>query len=152
MLILHEPKCGELWFKQSMMEDFETMAYNHAFGGTIPFPKEKWKPWHEHWIKNHENKRYYRYLKNEQGAFVGEISYHYDSGIYLADVIIHSKHRKKGYGTEALSLLCKAAKENGLSALHDNIVIDNPAIGLFLKQGFFEEYSTEEFIFLKKEL
>ena len=47
-----------------MMADLETMSYNHAWGGTIPFPEQKWKDWYDYWLKNHENKRYYRYLKN----------------------------------------------------------------------------------------
>lgn len=36
--------------------------------------------------------------------------------------------------------------------IHGNIAIDNPAIILFLKHGFVEEYPTEEKIILKKEL
>ena len=49
-------------------------------------------------------------------------------------------------------MLCSAAKENGISALYDDIAIDNPAIGLFLRHGFVEENRTEEKIFLRKEL
>ena len=37
------PKFEDLWFRQTMMADPETMAYNHAWGGTIPFPEEHWK-------------------------------------------------------------------------------------------------------------
>ena len=29
------PKFEDLWFRQTMMADPETMAYNHAWGGTI---------------------------------------------------------------------------------------------------------------------
>ena len=36
--------------------------------------------------------------------------------------------------------------------LHDDIAIDNPAIRLFLKAGFYEEYRTDEIIMLKKDL
>ena len=69
-----------------------------------------------------------------------------------ANVIIYSKYRKKGYGSEALNLLCSMAKNNGISVLYDDIAIDNSAITLFLKHGFVEEYRTEEKIVLKKEL
>ncbi len=58
----------------------------------------------------------------------------------------------KGYGGEALKMLCLAAKENGVAVLYDDIAIDNPAIGLFLDHGFSEEYRTEEKIMLKREL
>ena len=103
-----------------------------------------------YWIACHEDKRYYRYLKNEDGQFVGEIAYHYDAETQheIADVIIYSKYRRKGYGSEALDLLCFVAKNNGISVLYDDIAIDNPAITLFLKHGFVEEYRTEEKIIL----
>ena len=38
MLELYEPYIKDLWFKEKMMGDEQTMAYNHAYGGTIPFP------------------------------------------------------------------------------------------------------------------
>ena len=153
MLELVVPKLEDMWFRESLLADEETMSYNHAWGGTIPFPKERWQEWYDYWIINHENKRYYRYLKNEN-EFVGEISYHYDSKYdgYVADVIVFSKYRGKGYGTIGLEMLCAKAKENGVTILYDDIAIDNPAISLFLKEGFKEQYRTNEIILLKKEL
>ncbi|MBR6381179.1 MAG: GNAT family N-acetyltransferase [Lachnospiraceae bacterium] len=147
------PALEELWFRESLLADEETMAYNHAWGGTIAFPRERWQDWYDWWIAHPENERYYRYLKTAQG-FVGEIAYHYDPEYdgYVADVIVLAKYRGKGYGAAGLELLCKAAKENGITALYDDIAIDNPAIALFLKQGFRELYRTEEKIVLKKEL
>jgi RimJ/RimL family protein N-acetyltransferase len=149
-LLLYE----DLWFRQMMLADEDTMSYNHAWGGTIPWPEDKWSGWYNYWIACNEDKRYYRYLKNEDGQFVGEIAYHYDAETQheIADVIIYSKYRRKGYGSEALDLLCFVAKNNGISVLYDDIAIDNPAITLFLKHGFVEEYRTEEKIILKKEL
>ncbi len=154
MLTLYKPKFEDLWFRQMMLSDEDTMSYNHAWGGTIPWPEDQWKDWYDHWIVNHNCKRYYRYLKNQDGQYVGEIAYHYDADIHhaTANVIIYSLYRRKGYGSEALELLCSAAKNNGIKVLYDDIAIDNPAIGLFLEHGFTEEYRTEEKIFLKKEL
>ena len=154
MLTLYKPKYEDLWFRQMMLADEDTMSYNRAWGGTIPWPKDHWKDWYDDWIIDHNGKRYYRYLKNDDGQFVGEIAYHYDTDIQheTANVIICSRFRGKGYGSEALDLLCSAAKNNGISVLYDDIAIDNPAIGLFLIHGFAEEYRTEEKIYLKKEL
>lgn len=154
MLTLHEPQYEDLWFRKMMLADEETMSYNHAWGGTIPWPEEKWSGWYDHWITCHEGKRYYRYLKNKDDQYVGEIAYYYDAEMQLeiASVIIYSKFRKNGYGSEALDLLCSMAKNNGVSILYDDIAIDNPAIKLFLKHGFVEESRTEEKIILKKEL
>ena len=154
MLTLYKPTYEDLWFRQMMLADEETMSYNHAWGGTIPWPEDQWKDWYDAWITNHDNKRYYRYLKNDDGQFVGEIAYHYDADIQqeIANVIIYSKYRRKGYGGKALELLCSAAKNNGITVLNDDIAIDNPAVKLFLEHGFTEEYRTEEIIYLKKVL
>ncbi|MCR4584763.1 MAG: GNAT family N-acetyltransferase [Lachnospiraceae bacterium] len=147
------PALEDMWFRESLLADEETMSYNHAWGGTIAFPKEKWQDWYDCWVVDHENRRYYQYLKDENG-FVGEIAYHYDPEYEgcVADVIIHSKYRGRGYGARGLELLCAAAKENGVDVLYDDIAIDNTAAGLFLKQGFYEEYRTEDKIILKKNL
>ena len=79
MIKFYIPKKEDLWFRQMFMADEETMSYNHDWGGTIPFPKERWNDWYDRWITN-------------------------------------------------------------------------PAIRLFLKNGFCEEYRTKEIIMLKKEL
>ena len=153
MIELVIPTLEDLWFRKKLLADEETMSYNHAWGGTISFPEEKWQNWYDHWVMKHENKRYYRYLKDENG-FVGEIAYHYDPEYdgYVADVIIFSQYRGRGYGAQGLELLCNAAKENGIRVLYDDIAIDNTAINLFKKQGFYEVCRTEEKIILKKDL
>ena len=154
MLTVYEPKYEDLWFRQMMMADEETMSYNHAWGGTIPFPEEDWQEWYDCQIINSRGRRYYRYLKDEVGSYIGEIAYHYDSDIggYIANVIICSAFRGKGYGSRALDILCDIAKENGITVLYDDIAIDNPAITMFLKHGFTEEYRADEIIMLKKDL
>ena len=155
MIVLHEPSLSELWFRERFLGDPETMSYNHAWGGVIPFPREKWAGWYEHWVAGHEDKRFYRYLKDtESGLFMGEIAYHWDEdrNIWLANVIVAAEYRGRGYGTEGLQLLCRAAAERGIEVLYDDIAIDNPSVGLFLKAGFTEAYRTEEVIMLKKEL
>lgn len=154
MIQFYVPKYEDLWFRQMFMADEETMSYNHNWGGTIPF-LEEWNDWYDYWIVNPDGKRFYRYLLNESNnEFVGEAAYHYDEKrkITVADIIVYAKHRGKGFGKQGLQMLCEAAKENGVSTLYDDIAIDNPAIRLFLKTGFCEEYRTEEIIMLKKEL
>ncbi|MBD3948356.1 GNAT family N-acetyltransferase [Tuanshanicoccus lijuaniae] len=154
MLNTVKPSIEELWFKQQMMADEETMAYNHAWGGTIPFPKEQWQNWYDAWMTGDESQHYYRYLQDESGNFVGEIAYHfvkeYDG--FVADIIIHSKYRRKGYGSQGLTLLCAAAKQHGITELYDDLAIDNPSVNLFLKHGFSEVYRTNEIILVKKDL
>lgn len=150
---LYIPQPEELWFKETMLSDTQTMSYNHAYGGTIPFPKEKWASWYDKWLINCGKERFYRYIKNN-GTFVGEVAYHRDPQrkIYLADVIVYAPFRGMGYGTEALKLLCEAAKDHGIDALYDDIAIDNPSIALFTKCGFQVVLRSEEYILVKKEL
>lgn len=155
MVALHIPTLKDLWFRQQFLSDSETMSYNHAWGGTIDFPENKWTNWYDFWVRNPENKRFYRYLmKADSNLFVGEAAYHYDEkrNIFIADIIIPAQYRGQGYGRAGLTLLCEAAKNNGIEVLYDDIAIDNPAVDLFLKNGFCEEYRTDEIIMLKKNL
>lgn len=153
-MTLHTPTLDDLWFKEALLADPETMSYNHAYGSTISLPREKWAAWYDRWISHHEGKRFYRYLMREDGTFVGEIAYRLDEerGIYIADVIVHAKYRGRGYGRIGLELLCQDAKSGGVTVLYDDIAIDNPAVTLFLRCGFTEEYRTDEIIMLKKQL
>lgn len=85
---------------------------------------------------------------------IGETAYHFDEEreIHIADIIVYAKYRGKGFKEQGLRLLCEAAKANGVEILYDNIAVDNQAIKLFLKLGFYEEYRTDEIIMLKKTL
>ena len=92
----YRPQLEELWFRESLMADPETMSYNDAWGGTIPFPREKWAGWYESWVKN-PRKCFYRYITSGKSrSFVGEAAYHYDDDLqlYLADVIISARCRR----------------------------------------------------------
>ncbi len=152
---LYTPSYEDLWFRQRLLADAATMSYNHAWGGTIDFPESRWKDWFNYWMEAPAGKRFYRYLRDiAANCFVGEIAYHYDGerSLFIADIIVAAEHRSKGYGTAGLALLCGAAKQNGIQLLYDDIAIDNPAISLFLRVGFREEYRTDQIVMLKKEL
>ncbi len=153
-LALYEPRFEDLWFRRAMLADEATMAYNRAWGGTIDFPESRWAAWYDRWVANPEGRRFYRYLQNEAGEFVGEIAWHHDAerDIHLADVIVFAPFRGRGYGRQGLRLLCRAAKEAGLSRLYDDIAADNPALSLFLEEGFEEQGRTADSIMLKKTL
>ena len=153
-LTLYRPELDELIYREKWLNDPETMAYNHAYGGTIPFPRERWADWHAWWIED-EGERYYRYLRlGDSGEFVGNISYHYDEefGEYECEVLIYAPYRGRGFGRQGLTLLCEAAKANGVKRMVDNIAIDNPAAAMFLRGGFRERGRTEELIILEKDL
>lgn len=155
MLRLYKPKLDELWFRQEILADPDTMSYNKKWGGTISFPQEKWSSWYNYWVEKSGNKRFYRYLLNTTlNQFVGEVAYHYDESqdIFLCDIIVYAKYRGNGYGTEGLKLLCEAAKENEITILYDNIAADNPSVSLFLKNGFSIDYQTDDIVMVKRVL
>ena len=39
MIEIYKPRFDELWFKHSLMADEDTVLYNRAWGGTLPFRK-----------------------------------------------------------------------------------------------------------------
>lgn len=155
MLTLYKPRPEALDFRARLLADEATMAYNRAWGGTIAFPPERWADWAARWLDAPEAERFYRYLRDaETGEDVGEAAYHRDAehGIYLCDVIVHAAFRGRGCGAAGLRLLCAAARANGLPALWDNIAADNPAVGMFLKQGFTVAKRDAEAVWVVKEL
>ena len=151
----YKPELDDLWFKRRLLSDPETMRYNQAWGGVIPFPRDQWEAWLERWVRCEDGKRFYRYITIDRSRmFVGEAAYHYDeaSGAWLADVIILGRERGKGYGRAGLRLLCEAAQRNGIAVLKDKIAADNPAVQLFLEEGFEVEARTEQSILVAKTL
>ena len=62
MLRLVVPSLEDLWFREKLINDEKTMEYNKKWGGTIPFPKNKWKAWYDYWVRNPDSKRFYRYI------------------------------------------------------------------------------------------
>lgn len=136
-LVLYKPKLAELTFRQELLSDPETMAYNHVYGGCISFGKERWLDWYARWM--HEPDHFYRYLYDPQRqCWVGEVAWHYDMEMdkYMLDVIVKASERNRGYGRAGLALLCQAAKEAGLRVVYDLLASDNPSLHLFLDSGF----------------
>lgn len=153
MLRLYKPTLEEMWFRQELLSDPDTMSYNHAWGGVVSFPKEKWQGWYRDWLIENGNKRFYRYLQNiATDQFLGEAAYHFDDARkrYICDIIVSAKYRGNGYGTEGLLLLCEAAKENGVAILYDDIASDNPSVRLFLRNGFTIDFQTDTVVMVKK--
>ena len=54
----------------------------------------------------------------------------------MINIIIDNRYRNMGIGNTTLNLLIDDAKQNGINELYDEIVIDNPSINLFIKNGF----------------
>lgn len=70
MIKIYIPKYKDLWFREMLLSDSDTMSYNNAWGGTIDFSESKWQRWYNCWIENPDGKRFYRYLVNENNEFI----------------------------------------------------------------------------------
>ena len=150
-LTLYAPTLDDLWFRESLLSDPKTMSYNDAWGGTIEFSKESWSDWYNIWLNENDTTHFYRYLKAKK-RFVGEVAYHFNDDKCMLDIIIHHKYRKRGYGTQGLTLLLDEIRKRNIEEVYDDIAIDNDGIKLFLNFGFEELYRTKDIIMLKKDL
>lgn len=151
-LKLHTPSIREMEYRQKLLAQPETMAYNrglaldaegyHPDTGCIDFPVQDWRYWRDVWLWR-EPSRFSAYLLDEDtGEFVGEACYYYDmeSGAHGTGVIIESKHRGKGYGTQALRLLAERAfRQDEVETLIAELPLNREnAIRMYLSAGFRE--------------
>ena len=149
-LELYIPKLSELWFRQKMMSDPETMSYNanwdvgwdgyHRETGCIDFPEPEWAEWHEYWTDN-EPDRFYAYIKRgSDGAWIGELSFHYtqENDWWDMGIVIHAPYRGKGYAVPALCLMLDHAfRDCGIVRLHNDFEVTRPmGLKTHLAAGF----------------
>lgn len=149
-LFLHIPEYGELWYRQKIMRDPETMSYNKGYDmefegydkatGCIAFPKQEWADWYAYFVRN-EPQRFYAYVaRKEDGAWIGEVNVHKDpdAGRYEMGIVLEAGYRGKGYAEEALRLLLKHAfEEMGADKVHNGFEAERTAaVRAHLAAGF----------------
>ena len=124
-LQLYIPRPEDGWFYVNIMTDPATMAYNAPWfppDGCIPHPEKEWKTLLETWI-GHEPERFYAYLqRTDDGAFVGDVNFHYtpERDWWDMGIVIYAPERGRGYGREGLRLLAdRAFRVAGVSRLHN---------------------------------
>lgn len=155
-LKLHTPSIREMEYRQKLLAQPETMAYNRgqmldAEGydcatGCIDFPIADWRYWRDVWLWR-EPSRYSAYILDEEtGEFVGEVCYYYDmeADAHGTGIIVEHCHRRHGYGTAALRLLAEHAFAHPEV---DRLFVDLPhdrddAIRMYLTAGFRETMSA----------
>ena len=117
---LYKPKFEDLWFREAITSDPDTVRFTCKSGDAVPLLQDEWGKWYELWVKN-PDKRFYRYITTGKSrSFVGEVSYFYDEQqeIWLAAISICAIYRGQGYESAALRLLCAAAREAGIPEKH----------------------------------
>lgn len=149
-LHLHIPSCGELRYRQKIMQDPDTMSYNKGYDlnfegydkttGCIAFPEREWAGWHAGFI-GREPRCFYAYIVREaDGEFIGEVNVHRntDAGWYEMGIVLEAKYRGKGYAVDALRLLLQHAfEEMDADAVHNEFEVErSAAVKTHLSAGF----------------
>ncbi len=118
---LHVPRLTEMEYRQNLLAQPETMAYNRGRAidaegydpatGCIQFPRADWRYWRQIWLLN-EPDFFSAYIRdNDRQCFVGEVCYFYDgeTQAHIAGILIEARHRGKGYCAEGLRALADQA-------------------------------------------
>lgn len=149
-LTLHVPRRDELWFRQSLLSDPATMAYNAPWfppDGCMDFPESEWYDFCDWWI-GHEPDRFYAYLRRiSDGVFVGEVNYHRPADCEHWDmgIVVSAAYRGSGYGVEGLRLLVKHAfLDDGVTCLQNDFEITRTAAYRIHRVVGFRETGTED--------
>ena len=147
-LELYIPRPEDGWFYVKMMSDPATMAYNAPWfppDGCIPEPESEWLGLMANWIGK-APERFYGFLKRKSdGAFVGDVNYHYNPEQDWCDmgIVIYAPERGKGYGTEGLRLLLdRAFRVDGVARLHNEFETTREAGYRIHKAAGFREVGT----------
>ena len=151
-LELYIPNYEDLWFYQKMMSDPETMSYNagwdidfvgyHKDTGCIDYTDDILPGWYENWIGN-EPERFYAYIKRSfDGAWIGDVNFHYtpEKDWWDMGIVLYAPYRGKGYAVPALKLLLNQAfRVWGVSRLHNDFETTRDAAwAIHRKVGFKE--------------
>lgn len=133
---LYVPKLEDLWFYQKMIADPETMSYNanwdvdyggyHRDTGCIDFPREEWADWYAQ-VVGREPEQFYAYIRRgSDGAWIGDISFHYtpEKDWWDMGIVIYAPYRGKGYAVPALRLMLDHAfRSCGVTRLHNDFEV-----------------------------
>ena len=154
---LYTPKRDELDYRAHVMSDPATMHYNrnqqidcpcyHKDTGCIDFPESDRDEWFAAWI-GREPERFYAYVKDEEGQFIGEVSARLEDGVYKIGVVIESRFRGCGYGDEALGALLEVLFEKfGAEVVENEFEFQrNPAARMHRRAHFTPIYEREAFV------
>ena len=127
------------------------MEYNNQWGGTVPFPKEKWQLFYDDFTTN--NDRFYFHIYNLDNVFIGEVSTKFSSRFNSCILNIKIKHQFRGnnHGSDALdAFLDFVFIEIEVDRICDNVGLNSiTGIRLLKSFGFLEQYKTSEFVLLE---
>ncbi len=102
---IKQPEYSEMAYVSELWSDEATME---GIGGVFNFSEDKWEPFYKKMVSPSDGKNFYCLIYNNKDIPVGEVSFHgYDLVTKTArfNIKVHDKHRRRGYGKEAINLL-----------------------------------------------
>ena len=153
MMALRAPGLRDMAYRQKLLSDPDTMAYNRGldFGGApgyhpetgcIDFPREDWRYWRQVWLLNEPQFFSALLFDTKRDCPVGEVTYYYDgeTDAHIAGILIEHLHRGRGRCAEGLRLLIEHAfAREDIHVLRAEISGDNlPALKGYRRAGFHE--------------
>lgn len=131
-LALYIPRLEDLWFRQKMLSDPDTMSYNANWNvsydgyrrdtGCIDFPESQWADWYAGWIGQEDC--FYAYIRRcSDGAWIGDVNFHYtpEKDWWDMGIVICAPYRGMGYATPAMKLMLEQAfRVRGINRLHND--------------------------------
>lgn len=140
---LYIPGRKDLWFREKMLSDPDTMSYNAPWfppNGCIGFPESSWDMWYEEWIGK-EPERFYAYLcHTDDDTFIGEVDFYHneENSWWDMGIVLYAPYRGKGYAEQGLNLLLyRAFALDKIDCLHNDFESSREAAyHLHLKAGF----------------
>ncbi|MFT8392078.1 MAG: GNAT family N-acetyltransferase [Sporolactobacillus sp.] len=117
LVSFHCPAYQELAYRQQLLAQPETMAYNRGYHlkmtnydnetGCIDFTEAYWPSWYERWL-GEGAKNYYAYIMSAKDHKpVGEVALRAlkEENVYCVNVVIEAAYRHGGFGEAATRLL-----------------------------------------------
>ena len=159
---LYVPKLSELWYRQRLLADPETMSYNRGYDlpfegynretGCIAFPETAWAAWHSRFVG--QSGRFYAYVvRLEDGRFIGEANacQSEEGDWHNVGIVLEAENRGRGYATEVLRLLAREAfSVLGVSALRNRFESTRlAALRAHLSAGFEKIGEQDGFVTLE---
>jgi RimJ/RimL family protein N-acetyltransferase len=151
-IYLKRPTVEELHYTEMLLACKDTMAFNNKWGGTVPFPKEKWASFHERYCTSKPDKEYF-HIYNLDHIFVGEVSTRFDTTYdsFVLNIKILHRYRGNHHAKDALELFLEYVfVERDIDRIIDDVAIDNEAAISFLHgMGFTKSYTTDEAVIME---
>jgi len=137
--------------RNSLWDDYN-YCHHLARRNFQPFYERHKLDWNSKGYRRHFNPTFIKVIecnKRRIGFYELRIK---DGSWYLEDLHLSTLFRGKGIGTKIMNLLEKSVKKRGGNAIRLSVFVDNPAINLYKRLGYYIIGSEGAFHFMEKKI